>query len=89
VAGVDDPEAGDAVDVLAAMDVVEEAAPAALEDAQAALLGQFDQAVEWQTKALKAAEGIPGANLEGDRSRLKLYQDKKPFRNERGKPSGT
>ena len=42
VAGVDDPEAGDAVDVLAAVDVVEEAAPAALEDAQAALLGQLD-----------------------------------------------
>jgi tetratricopeptide (TPR) repeat protein len=51
--------------------------------------GQFDQAVEWQTKALKAAENVPGANVEGDRSRLKLYQEKKPFRNERGKPGGT
>jgi tetratricopeptide (TPR) repeat protein len=51
--------------------------------------GEFDKAVEWQAKALKAAANVPGTDTEGDRSRLKLYQDKKPFRNERGKPSGT
>src|SRR5207248_1855080 len=40
-------------------------------------LGQFDKAVEWQTKALESA-----AAEEKDlyRARLKLYQDRKPYR---------
>jgi Tfp pilus assembly protein PilF len=49
--------------------------------------GDFEQAVEWQTKAVKEASGIPGLNTEGDRSRLKLYQEKKPYHNDRGVPT--
>jgi tetratricopeptide (TPR) repeat protein len=51
--------------------------------------GEFDRAVEWQSRALQDASNIPGTDTQGDRLRLKLYQDKKPFRNERAKPSGT
>jgi tetratricopeptide (TPR) repeat protein len=40
-------------------------------------LGEFDKAVEWQTKAIVAA---PKALKEQYRQRLKLYQDKKPYR---------
>ena len=42
VTGVDDPEAGDAVNPLVAVHIVEHAALAALEDVQALLLGEFD-----------------------------------------------
>ena len=40
-------------------------------------LGEFDQAVEWQTKAIAAA---PKTLSDQYRERLKLYQDKKPYR---------
>jgi tetratricopeptide (TPR) repeat protein len=40
-------------------------------------LGQFDKAVEWQTKAVAAA---PAAAKEQYRDRLKLYQEQKPYR---------
>jgi tetratricopeptide (TPR) repeat protein len=40
-------------------------------------LGQFDEAVEWQEKAIAAAP--PGAK-EPYRERLKKYQDRKPYR---------
>jgi tetratricopeptide (TPR) repeat protein len=40
-------------------------------------LGQFDQAVEWQEKAVAAA---PEGAKEPYRERLKKYQDKKPYR---------
>src|SRR5262249_51466061 len=40
-------------------------------------LGQFDEAVAWQTKALAAATG---GEKEQYRARLKLYQDRKPYR---------
>jgi tetratricopeptide (TPR) repeat protein len=49
---------------------------AALAAAQAEL-GQFDKAVEWQTKAITAA---PAVEKEQYRERLKLYQDKKSYR---------
>ena len=40
-------------------------------------LGQFDKAIEWQTKASDSAP----AELKGAyRDRLKLYQDQKPYR---------
>jgi tetratricopeptide (TPR) repeat protein len=42
-------------------------------------LGEFDKAVEWQTKAIDAA---PKALKEQYQQRLKLYQDKKPYRHE-------
>src|ERR1043166_9101798 len=42
-------------------------------------LGAFDKAVEWQTKAVAAAAA--GVKEQYQR-RLKLYQDKKPYRNE-------
>jgi tetratricopeptide (TPR) repeat protein len=42
-------------------------------------LGEFDKAVEWQTKAVAAA---PDAQKDAFRTRLKLYQDKKPYRSE-------
>jgi tetratricopeptide (TPR) repeat protein len=42
-------------------------------------LGEFDKAVEWQTKAIDAA---PAALKDAYRQRLKLYQDKKPYRYE-------
>jgi tetratricopeptide (TPR) repeat protein len=40
-------------------------------------LGQFDEAVEWQEKAVAAA---PRAAKEPYRERLKKYQDRKPYR---------
>jgi tetratricopeptide (TPR) repeat protein len=40
-------------------------------------LGEFDQAVEWQTMAIAAA---PKTLSDQYRERLKLYQDKKPYR---------
>src|SRR5262245_46143338 len=40
-------------------------------------LGQFDQAVEWQEKAVAAA---PEGAKEQYRERLKRYQDRKPYR---------
>ncbi|HEX3150332.1 MAG TPA: tetratricopeptide repeat protein [Gemmataceae bacterium] len=40
-------------------------------------LGEFDKAVEWQTKALAA---VPALLKEQYQQRLKLYEDKKPYR---------
>jgi tetratricopeptide (TPR) repeat protein len=40
-------------------------------------LGQFDEAVAWQTRAVAAA---PAAAKETYTDRLKLYQDRKPYR---------
>lgn len=40
-------------------------------------LGQFDQAIEWQEKAVAAA---PSGAKEPYRARLKQYQDRKPYR---------
>src|SRR5262245_48080016 len=40
-------------------------------------LGEFDQAVEWQEKAIAAAAKTSADQY---RERLKLYQDKKPYR---------
>jgi tetratricopeptide (TPR) repeat protein len=40
-------------------------------------LGEFDKAVEWQTKAIELA---PKAQKDQYQPRLKLYQDKKPYR---------
>jgi tetratricopeptide (TPR) repeat protein len=40
-------------------------------------LGEFDKAVEWQTKALESA---PKAQKDQYEQRLKLYRDKKPYR---------
>ncbi len=40
-------------------------------------LGEFDKAVEWQTKALASAPAEAKAQY---RDRLKLYQDRKPYR---------
>ena len=42
-------------------------------------LGDFDRAIDWQTKALAAA---PDAQKVPYQQRLKLYQDKKPYRSE-------
>jgi tetratricopeptide (TPR) repeat protein len=42
-------------------------------------LGQFDKAVEWQTKAVAVA---PAEEKAAYRSRLKQYQDRMPFRQE-------
>jgi tetratricopeptide (TPR) repeat protein len=47
--------------------------------------GQFDQAIQSQTKAIEAATA-EGANVDGDRARLKMYQSKKPFRLEPAAP---
>ena len=40
-------------------------------------LGEFDKAVEWQTKAIESA---PKSQKDQYEQRLKLYQDKKPYR---------
>jgi tetratricopeptide (TPR) repeat protein len=40
-------------------------------------LGQFDKAVDWQTKAVA---GAPDGANEQARTRLKLYQEQKPYR---------
>jgi tetratricopeptide (TPR) repeat protein len=40
-------------------------------------LSQFDKAVEWQTKAVA---GAPAGEQEQARTRLKLYQEQKPYR---------
>jgi tetratricopeptide (TPR) repeat protein len=42
-------------------------------------LGEFDKAVDWQTKALEAT---PKGQKEPYEQRLKLYQEKKPYRRE-------
>ena len=44
-------------------------------------LGQFDQAVEWQEKALKAGD-LPIRDQDGARKRLELYKQKKAYRGE-------
>jgi tetratricopeptide (TPR) repeat protein len=51
--------------------------------------GEFEQAVSWQTRAISAAANVPGANLEGDRARLKLYESRKPYRLETSEPAST
>lgn len=40
-------------------------------------LGQFDKAIEWQTKA---SDSAPVELKDAYRDRLKLYQDQKPYR---------
>ena len=40
-------------------------------------LGEFDKAVDWQIQAIAAA---PNAQKEQYQVRLKLYQEKKPYR---------
>jgi tetratricopeptide (TPR) repeat protein len=44
-------------------------------------LGQFDQAVEWQEKALAAGD-MPFREVDPARKRLELYKQKKPYRGE-------
>ena len=43
-------------------------------------VGDFDAAVKWQTKAIEFSNGDRFVELEDLRSRLKLYQEKKPYR---------
>jgi serine/threonine-protein kinase len=45
-----------------------------------ATLGDFDQAVRWQKKALEFPEDLSAALLDELRARLKLYEDHKPYR---------
>jgi len=42
-------------------------------------VGEFDKAVEWQEKALKAGD-IPVKDLDAARKRLELFKQKKPYR---------
>jgi tetratricopeptide (TPR) repeat protein len=42
-------------------------------------VGEFDKAVEWQEKALKAGD-MPVKDLDAARKRLDLYKQKKPYR---------
>lgn len=42
-------------------------------------LGEFDKAVEWQEKALKAGD-LPIKDLDAAKKRLQLFKDKKPYR---------
>jgi tetratricopeptide (TPR) repeat protein len=42
--------------------------------------GNFEEAVNWQMKALKNPEAFPGQALELAQSRLRLYQEGQPFR---------
>jgi tetratricopeptide (TPR) repeat protein len=44
-------------------------------------VGQFDEAVKWQKKALESPD-FPDEEREDARSRLQLYEEGKPFRNE-------
>ena len=44
-----------------------------------ALAGEFDQAVQWQLKAIELA---PESEKENFRARLRLYQEHKPYRDE-------
>jgi tetratricopeptide (TPR) repeat protein len=41
--------------------------------------GEFDKAVEWQEKALKAGD-IPIADLNAARKRLEMFKQKKAYR---------
>jgi hypothetical protein len=44
--------------------------------------GQFDEAVRWQRRALRALAGYGSDYLDLANQQLKLYQDQKPFREE-------
>jgi tetratricopeptide (TPR) repeat protein len=46
-----------------------------------AQLGNFDEAVKWEQKAIESPD-YPPDGLEAARWRLKLYEQKKPFREE-------
>ena len=43
-------------------------------------LGDFDQAVRWQKKALEFPDDLSATVLDELRARLKLYEDRKPYR---------
>jgi hypothetical protein len=43
--------------------------------------GDFDAAVKWQTKVVEFPRNSP-MQIEEARKRLKLYQDRKPYRDE-------
>ncbi len=45
-------------------------------------LGQFDEAVQWQEKALANPDFSLQQDLEGAKRRLQLYKEKKPYREE-------
>jgi tetratricopeptide (TPR) repeat protein len=45
-----------------------------------ASLGEFDQAVRWQKKALGFTDDLSETDLEELRARLKLYEEHKPYR---------
>jgi len=45
-------------------------------------LGQFDEAVQWQEKALANPDGGILQDLEGAERRLQLFKEKKPYREE-------
>jgi len=49
-------------------------------------VGDFGNAVKWQTKYVEA--NLSGENLEGARERLGMYERKKPYRLERPSPFG-
>ena len=49
--------------------------------------GDFDSAVKWQTKAISLAK--TEAEKAEYRTRLKLYQDKKPFHQTQTQPSAS
>ena len=44
-----------------------------------AALGNFDEAVKWQRKAIESPDAFAPSDLEQARERLKLYEDRKPF----------
>ena len=48
--------------------------------------GDFDEAVKWQKNALESSDELPKEEVEKMRSRLKLYEAGKPYRQKEAAP---
>jgi len=50
-------------------------------------VGNFDEAIKWQRKALEMSDKDPKQTLDGEKERLSLYEHKQPYREPKKKSS--